>query len=496
MARRSPIVRAFGAVLLLSSIAPAETTWHVDVANCPGPGSGTQADPFCTIQAGIDAAGSGDTVLILPGTYYEAIDFIGKALTVRSADGHDATVINASGLNSSVVKCVNGEGPDTVLQGLTITGGAAPFEGGGMYIDASSPTVVDCVFTGNSAGFLGGGMSSYLSAAIVRDCTFSDNTSYYLGAGMANFHCTTTVIDCTFEANSVEGQGGGMYNEGGDGPTVIGCTFAENWAMLGGGMVNSGCNPTIINSRFIGNSALFDGAALANSIAGASVVNCTFIGNTANGNGGGMHSEGAPGPVVSNCIFYGNSAQNGGGISGNFGNVTVVRNSILWDNTPDQIMDLEGGITVLHSDVQGGCPGEGNINVNPLCVDPSVGNLRLLPSSPCIDTGDNDAVPADEQDLDEDGDTSELLPIDLDGAPRFVDGDGDGSITVDMGAYEFQGSTCPADFDGDGAVGPSDLANLLGAWGSNPNHPADLDGDSAVGAFDLAILLGNWGPCL
>ncbi len=54
---------------------------------------------------------------------------------------------------------------------------------------------------------------------------------------------------------------------------------------------------------------------------------------------------------------------------------------------------------------------------------------------------------------------------------------------------------CPADLDGDGAVGPFDLALLLGAWGPNPGHPADFDGDGMVGAADLAQLLGSWGPC-
>ena len=55
--------------------------------------------------------------------------------------------------------------------------------------------------------------------------------------------------------------------------------------------------------------------------------------------------------------------------------------------------------------------------------------------------------------------------------------------------------TCPADLDGDGTVGPPDLAQLLGAWGPNPGHPADFDGDDVVGPADLAQLLGTWGPC-
>ena len=54
---------------------------------------------------------------------------------------------------------------------------------------------------------------------------------------------------------------------------------------------------------------------------------------------------------------------------------------------------------------------------------------------------------------------------------------------------------CPGDLDGNGNVGPFDLAFLLGFWGPNPGHPADLDGDGVVGPFDLALLLGSWGPC-
>jgi hypothetical protein len=75
--------------------------------------------------------------------------------------------------------------------------------------------------------------------------------------------------------------------------------------------------------------------------------------------------------------------------------------------------------------------------------------------SPCIDAADNAALPADRTDLDDDGDTSELLPIDLAGGPRFVDdlltpdtGEGTPPI-VDMGAYEriASGDQCLAPFE-------------------------------------------------
>lgn len=54
---------------------------------------------------------------------------------------------------------------------------------------------------------------------------------------------------------------------------------------------------------------------------------------------------------------------------------------------------------------------------------------------------------------------------------------------------------CPADFDGDGLVNASDLAELLGHWGPDPFHPGNFTGDGAIDTADLVILLDNWGPC-
>jgi hypothetical protein len=117
---------------------------------------------------------------------------------------------------------------------------------------------------------------------------------------------------------------------------------------------------------------------------------------------------------------------------------TMVTNCIFWGDTPNEIIDYASNTTVNYSDVQGGQAGLGNINADPCFANAALGDLQLLSDvSPCIDAGDSNALPADTADLDGDGNAVEPIPFDLDGNPRVVDGDRDGTATVDMGAYEF-----------------------------------------------------------
>jgi hypothetical protein len=83
--------------------------------------------------------------------------------------------------------------------------------------------------------------------------------------------------------------------------------------------------------------------------------------------------------------------------------------------------------------------GTGNFALDPFFVDPNgpdgkIGtlddNLRLDLTSPCRNCGDNSALPADTTDLDKDGDVNELVPFDIEGKPRILNG------VVDLGAYE------------------------------------------------------------
>ncbi|MHC4082180.1 MAG: hypothetical protein ACYSU2_12770 [Planctomycetota bacterium] len=139
------------AVAVLASAARAEIV-HVYPGN--------------SIQNTINVCVDGDEIIVHPGTYVETINFWGKELHLHSSVGAAVTIIHGGG-SGPVVRCINGEGPGTVLEGFTITGGNADF-GGGMYNGwYCSPTVTNCTFSGNTAGDSGGGMYNHDSSPTV-----------------------------------------------------------------------------------------------------------------------------------------------------------------------------------------------------------------------------------------------------------------------------------------------------------------------------------------
>jgi hypothetical protein len=453
------------AALLGCAAGARADTWYVDVGDCVAPGSGTEQDPFCSIQAAIDAAANADEIVVAAGTYAETINFSGKAITLHSADGPAVTIIDAQ-QTDTVVVCGAGEGPATVLEGFTITGGSGPAgSGGGMGNYRSSPTVINCVFT--------------------------DNTGPMMGGGMFNRESSPTVIGCTFNANSAAYTGGGMANEGVNEPSdpvVIGCTFIANTSDDGAGMADIGdSQPTLTACRFIDNVALGGGGGLAHSGGGSPITNCVFSGNIAAYDGGAIWISRGYAPIT-NCTFVGNSADATGGVYACCGGWPVITNCIFWDNVPAQVY---GEMDVWYCTVQGGYPGATNIDADPLLIDPGQGDFRLGDGSPACDAGHNWAVAG-------------RATTDLNGEPRFAgegtatDGGCGAPVVVDMGACEHQGEPFPVrlgDIDGDGAVGVPDFLLLLADWGECADACclADLDMDGTTGIPDFLILLGNWG---
>lgn len=118
MPSRAVVSAVVGALFSTASA----TTIHVDVTNCPGPGDGSEVNPYCSIQAAIDNATDGDEVVVAAGTYLEPIDFLADDITVRSADGPEVTTIDGQG-SAVVVRHGGNLGPGAILEGFTLTGG-------------------------------------------------------------------------------------------------------------------------------------------------------------------------------------------------------------------------------------------------------------------------------------------------------------------------------------------------------------------------------------
>ncbi len=200
--RRKPMRNAIPLAVLVGVLGiPFSNAVHAATLNVDRNDGGCNdvvGTPYCTIQAAIDdAVPSMHQVSVAPGTYNEIIDLLGKAITVRSSGGPSVTTIDATGVADPgdglpVVRCDSGEGPDTVLDGFTITGGTgqtilgSESQGGGMYNNGSSPTVMNCVFSANMADTNGGGMFNASSAPTVTNCTFSGNMAQR-GGGVINF---------------------------------------------------------------------------------------------------------------------------------------------------------------------------------------------------------------------------------------------------------------------------------------------------------------------
>ena len=234
---------------------PFSNAVHAATLNVDGNDGGCNdvvGTPYCTIQAAIDDAVPGvHQVRVAPGTYNEIIDLLGKAITVRSSGGPSVTTIDATGVADPgdglpVVRCDSGEGPDTVLDGFTITGGTgqtilgSESLGGGMYNSGSSPTVMNCVFSGNSAFLRGGGMFNSGGSPAVTNCTFSGNTVVQNGGGMFNSGSSPTVTNCIFWMNSDAGgtdESAQIHNDDSSGvntPVVNTSDVQGGWTGAGG----------------------------------------------------------------------------------------------------------------------------------------------------------------------------------------------------------------------------------------------------------------------
>ncbi len=434
-----------------------------------------------TIQQGIDASVNGDTVLVQPGTYLETINYNGKNITVASLflTTQDTTYISQTIIDGnqdgSVVTFESGEDTTAVLTGFSITNGNSD-DGGGIYIDDSSPTISYNQILNNSS-VKGGGIYCRNSNSTFYELSVNDNISTIDqwdsgGGGFYGQSSLITIENSIFQNNTTAASGGGLYCMS---STVImqDIEFVENSSHYegyvscdfgGGGMCFYGSDVVMENITVLNNSSESNGGGVCLNISDVVMKNVIISNNTTEFYGGGIYFD-LSNSIFHNVIIANNTADIiGGGLRVCFSelvlnNVNVVdnisiqgggidfiatnsdiTNCILTNNVPEEIYlsydDYHPNIlSISYTDIQGGEEGieindsgtvywlEGNIDEDPLFVGTGEHPFSLLEDSPCIDAGTPDTTGLN------------LPPFDIIGKPRIF---GD---RIDMGAYEWQGTS-------------------------------------------------------
>jgi len=411
--RGAEVLLGFLFYALSSTSIVAQTTINVP-ANQP------------TIQAGINAANNGDTVLVAPGTYSENINFNGKAITVTSSGGAAQTIIDGAALDS-VVFFDTGEGPGSVLNGFTIQNGAphGNGRGSGVYISSASPTIANNVIQ-NNAACAGAGIYSNAGGPKIQGNVIQNNVQptvclgAYAGGGIYLGFSNSAQITGNVIVNNLEsvGDGGGIGMNGPNGVNISNNIIANNQAgnllpdPQGGGIYIINLNNIVITQN-----VLYGNTSGTSSIPGL---------------GSGIYASGSPGllTLTNNTIVGSGSSQAAVYGGGQFMNNLVIgppgRAAIYCGGGSPGIYSNNDAYTPngIGFDVSCGAQAgqSGNISVDPLFINPAAGNFHLQTTSPAIDAGTNSAP--------------NLPQTDIAGIPRILDGNNDCVSTIDMGAYE------------------------------------------------------------
>jgi predicted outer membrane repeat protein len=364
------VVAISGLFLLLPFAAAAETL----IVNPDGTGD------YPTIQAAINAASNGDIIELTDGTFGGSgnrdIDYAGKSITVRSQGGSaQACVIDCGGSEGDPhrgFRFISGEGPASVLEGVTITNGFSIDVGGAIVCESSSPTISNCDFTDNSAA--GGGAVAYdgcPGSPLLTDCRFAGNSSLGFGGAIDCFETFLEVESCVLSGNTANDAGGALelsYSPA----RFRSCAFSDNAASWGGGVDCFFSPATFVYCTFSGNAAsAYDGGAVYGSEGSAiELTNATLSANGAALQGGAIYLEpGATAAFSGAIVAFGTS---GGAVHASEG-AAILSCCDLFGNAGG---DWVGGI----ADQEGTA---GNFSEDPLFCD-AAEDYRLDPGSPCL----------------------------------------------------------------------------------------------------------------
>ncbi len=225
---------------------------------------------FETIQDAIDMVDFGGTVNLADGVFsgpgnYQ-LDFKGKELTLRSVSENPKTCIidcydgpRGSGLGNGIT-IRQGEGPDTVVEGITFRNGKWE-SGAGIEIIDSSPTIRNCVFE-NGYCLGGGAIFVIFGSPLITDCEFYNGDAVFIGGGIYAVQSSLEISYCRFENNFAKEYGGAIYLDMCPDASIASCVFYSNEAFIGGGALYLSSSPATMTSSTLSENVSPEGSGI------------------------------------------------------------------------------------------------------------------------------------------------------------------------------------------------------------------------------------------
>lgn len=268
--------------------------------------------------------------------------------------------------------------------------------GGGINCkNNSNPLIINNTIDCNSSEFMGGGIFCENSNPTVNSNTISGNSGLWGGGIYCDYGSNLTIIGNFIGGNTANLGSGGIHCRASS-PIINNNTISENFTNSSGGGIrlDYGSNPEIINNTIRGNYAQYDGGGIY-CFESDPMLSYSSINTNSAYDGGGIYCDYNSNPTIINSVIVGNTAVGSGGIVCRENSNPIITNIICWVNSiPEIYIDYTSLPTITYCDIQDGCEGEGNIDVDPLFRDPENGDFHLMTTycgdpydSPCIDAG-------------------------------------------------------------------------------------------------------------
>jgi hypothetical protein len=434
---------------------------------------------------------------------------------------HNIISQNRTGYNGGGICCENNSNPDinyNMISENIAFSQVRGYGGGGISCVNSNPSIIRNTIIENSAG-AGGGIFCNNSSPLIQYNNIFQNwiigeTEHNNGGGIACLYLSSPQIEFNDIMqntadfyNLFRGQGGGIYcNQ--SSPIIGQNTISQNSAGMGGGMMIFNHSDPIIKNNIINHNIALSGGAIVVHLSSANIMR-NIITRDSSGNSGGIYLANSQALVLNNTIlgtyngaltiegFDSSAVINnvicnnvGSGIFTNafFQDQSNIINNVIWGNSRGQLEFRDStNFAIIYSDIQGGFPGFGNIDADPLFRDTTNGDFHLMSTScgdafnsPCIDAGDSAIV------------------------DNIIDCDyGLGTVRSDMGAYGGGLNYHAGDANGDGIANGIDVVFMVNYLKGGPHAPrqyycpqigylyaaADANGNCAFNGIDVTYMV-------